>query len=177
MPLGWSRTKTREGVTLEPENPEERTAFKLNALATLYREADARNWCSDFDRVLDTAGLPVRPRLRPEFPQRSAEGEKTAEEFDRWRTKAVRVLNFAGKRRNIPGYAEVLRDIGLGGEVVTVQAKIEVTATVEMDVQVLKGASPEEGVDRYALRDKLYRAIVDDQSPSSQVALRVVLPE
>lgn len=151
-----------EGPLLEdPGTPGARLVYKQKVADRLHREADGRSWCVDFDRVMVAAELPVRPEMRNSFRQ-NVTGEETAEEFEAWRRRARRVLNFAGKRRQIPGYEAVLRELGLGGTVETVTATVAGTFRIEMPVQVMAGEDPAEGVDRFQLRDLLYRLISEE---------------
>lgn len=123
-----------ETVMTEMSLPEQHASFKQAMTQILWREANSRNLCGQFDRVMQTIGLPRRMEARYEHADTdNIVGEETVEEFERWKRKANRILARACRRQDFAP-RDIQRVFAECGLVTLERVTVTVTGTFTVPV-------------------------------------------
>lgn len=155
-------TETTETTTTDDAEPAELTlaeqhrAAKLRIASVIHQAAEGRGWCTDFDRILIEAGLPVRECNNYDFTPKhriaAVEGEDTVEAFEAWKRNAARVLSYKAGVHGIEGCEKTFEAAGLPTAIKR-DVFIEGTFRVPMTVNVIEGDDLITGTNARAVRD------------------------
>lgn len=153
--------------TRVPSSSTRRSSWKLPGSCT--SEGDDRDWCIDFDYILEEAGLPGRPvrydASRNWQPWKPFEvvGEATAEEHEAWKRRAALTLYKAAKDHGIAGAEDILTGIGFPRRddlVKTVHAVVKGTFEVPVTAEVPVGDDLVKHIDLLRVTHEVGRAVV-----------------
>lgn len=148
--------------------------WKLNATKVLHDWGDARDYCSDFDRILNRVGLPTRERFVQEYNMATVEvvGEATRKEFEAWKLATAKTLDQQAKRYGLnESYKEVLAKAGFP-VAQTREVVIEGTFSIPMTVSVIDGEDLISQIPDNKVRDLFY-----DYGSSDYVTWKAVLAD